>query len=64
MGSISVEVIYQEEINDRERRLRFDDDIMGGLKLFHKLADLECAVIKMEVKTFGRGVHVTNNRMG
>ena len=64
MGSISVEVIYQEEINDRERKLRFDDDIMEGLKLFHKLADLECAVIKMEVKTFGRGVHVNNERLG
>ena len=61
---ISVKVTYQEEINDRERELRFDDDIMGGLKLFHKLADLECAVIKMEVKTYGRGVHVTNERLG
>ena len=61
---ISVKVTYREEINDRERELRFDDDIMGGLKLFHKLADLECAVVKMEVQTFGRGVHVTNERMG
>ena len=32
--------------------------------LFHKLSDLECAVVKMEVQTFGRGVHTTNARLG
>ena len=61
---ISVELKWREEITDKERSLRFDEDIMGGLKLFHKLIDLECAVVNMEVKAFGRGVHVTNNRLG
>lgn len=61
---MSVKITYREEINDKERELRFDDDIMSGLKLFHKLSDLECAVVKMEVQTFGRGVHTTNARLG
>lgn len=52
---------YQEEINDKVRDLRFDDDVVEGLKMFNKLMELNCAVVVMEVKSFGRGVHVNND---
>lgn len=52
---------YQEEINDKCRDLRFDDDVIEGLKMFNKLMELNCAVVEMEVKSFGPGVHVNND---
>ena len=61
---IKVEIRYQEELNDRERTFRFDEDVMGGLKMFHKLMDLNCAVVKMELESFGKGVHAGSDKIG
>ena len=54
-------LMYQEEINDKVRDLRFDDDVVEGLKMFNKLMELNCAVVEMEIKSFGSGVHVNND---
>ena len=61
---IKVDLTWQEELADKERSLRFDDDVMAGLKYYQKLTDLECAVVKLEVKSFGKGVHTTTCIVG
>lgn len=58
---IKCELRYQEEINDRTRVLRFDEEVVEGLKMFEKLTDLKCAVVELEVKAFGPGTHVIND---
>ena len=58
---VSCVLHYQEEITGKARSLRFDDDVVEGLKMFNKLIELNCAVISLEVKAFGKGVHVNND---
>lgn len=58
---IKVEVKYREEINDKERSFRYDDEVTEGLKMFNKLIDLQCAEAVIEMKAFGPGVHVLNH---
>lgn len=58
---VSCVLHYQEEITAPVRTLRFDDDVVEGLKMFEKMTELNCAVVHMEVKAFGKGVHVNND---
>ena len=55
---------YQEEITEPVRTLRYDDAVIEGLKMFQKLSDLKCATVEMTIKTYGPGVHVTNDKIG
>ena len=61
---ITVIIKYREEITSKERELRFDGEVMEGLKMFQKLMELNCAVVEMEIKHYGKGTHVGSEPIG